>query len=249
MMSDFIAALPMYDWLECRAETDAQWRRLRDTLRENGVPAPEALTRGDDLQALWRDPRLLLAQTCWGPMEAGLQEHARLVGQPDYSAYEGGEGAFYSSVILMRAGAGDAVPAPLDGAASIPLERLRNKSLAYNEPVSMSGILALTRHLKAMGSDLSLFSERVQTGGHRASIIAVAERKADVCAIDCRSWSLAQRFEPAAGEVQSVGWTGQRLGLPYITSRATDARLVETLRRVLANPASAHLQDQRAAAR
>ncbi|MEQ9179584.1 MAG: phosphate ABC transporter substrate-binding protein, partial [Nitratireductor sp.] len=35
-MSAFIAALPMYDWPECRAETDAQWAALAGRLRAAG---------------------------------------------------------------------------------------------------------------------------------------------------------------------------------------------------------------------
>ncbi|TIX59554.1 MAG: phosphate ABC transporter substrate-binding protein, partial [Mesorhizobium sp.] len=35
-MSDFVAALPMYDWPEMRSEVDAQWARLRDAFRQKG---------------------------------------------------------------------------------------------------------------------------------------------------------------------------------------------------------------------
>ena len=41
----FIAALPMYDWPEVRAEVDAQWAAVREELRKRGVNAPERLTR------------------------------------------------------------------------------------------------------------------------------------------------------------------------------------------------------------
>ena len=44
-MSNFIAALPMYDWPETRAETDAEWARIRDSLRAQGVDAPESVVR------------------------------------------------------------------------------------------------------------------------------------------------------------------------------------------------------------
>ncbi|MBD9446543.1 hypothetical protein [Rhizobium sp. RHZ01] len=40
-----IAALPMYDWPEVRAETDAQWEQLRDELLFRGIDAPERLAR------------------------------------------------------------------------------------------------------------------------------------------------------------------------------------------------------------
>lgn len=233
-MSDWIAALPMYDWLECRDETDAHWRRLRDALRGRGVNAPEALSRGDELQALWRNPRLLLAQTCWGPMEAGLARHVRVVGQPDYSAYEGGAGPHYSSVIVMRKGmAGRDVAAPGDGRALLPLDGMRGTRLAYNETLSRSGFLALIQDLREAGETIEIFSEKRETGGHRASLEAVRDGRADVCAVDCRSWALAQRFVPGLDGLRIAGWTARRLGLPYVTSPETDAETLASLRSVL----------------
>ena len=59
---------------------------------------------------------------------------------------------------------------------------MRGKRFAYNSLDSMSGIIALSRDLEAMGESLDIFSERIETGAHRASIVAVAEGRADVCA-------------------------------------------------------------------
>jgi ABC-type phosphate/phosphonate transport system substrate-binding protein len=255
----------MYDWPERQDEVDAEWARLRDHLRASGVDAPERLARRNDdlpdvaggikdgegaiiapdpatlpkdkfdLPTLWQHPKLLLAQTCWGPMELGLSRHVQVIGQPDYSSCEGGQGEFYSSVILMRAESPErGVLSPLDGRAVNPLDRLRGERLAYNGEDSMSGIIALTRDLAAMGEDISLFPQRIETGGHRASMIAVAQGLADICAIDCRSWALAQRLEPAAKLLQPVGWTSRRKGLPLITSINTPAAMVAKLRLVLA---------------
>ena len=272
-MSRFIAALPMYDWPEVRAETDAQWARLRDGLCRRGVDAPEGLTRANtpegrlDLAALWRDPALLFAQTCWGPMGQGLAEHVQVIGQPDYSAFEGGEGEFYSSAVVMRRNgappsalpgispsrgeigqspapklpisplegempgrAEGGVPAPTDGRPILPLGLLRGRRLAFNSADSMSGILALTSDLEAMGESLGVFSQRVETGGHRASVVAVAGGRADVAAIDCRSWAMARRFEPAAQKLAVVGWTGRRKGLPYICARNLPPETLAALR-------------------
>lgn len=249
-MNRFIAALPMYDWPEVRAETDAEWARLRDAFRAAGIDAPEHLVRrngdmppvpggirdaeGDviapdpatlppdefDLPTLWLHPDLLFAQACWGPMELGLARHVRVVGQPDYSAFEGGHGEHYSSVLLMRADELSGASIPAHGSTHLPLDLLRNKRLAYNSDDSMSGIIALTRDLAAMGESLDVFSQRLETGGHRRSIVAVAEGRADVCAADCRSWAMAQRFEPASRRLRVVGWTGLRKGLPIIASRS-----------------------------
>jgi ABC-type phosphate/phosphonate transport system substrate-binding protein len=266
-MSEFIASLPMYDWPESRAETDAEWARLREAFGAAGLDAPEGLVRRNanlpavsggirgadekilapdpaslrpdelDFLAIWLHPRLLFAQTCWGPMEQGLSRHVQVIGQPSYDAFEGGQGEFYSSAILMRRSAGGQrhTPSPSDGSAAIPLHLLRNRRFAFNSTDSMSGIIAPARDLEAMGENLGLFSGRLETGGHRDSIVAVAEDRADVCAVDCRSWALAQRYEPAAAEVEVVGWTKRRKGLPYIASLSTPREIVRTLTETLRN--------------
>lgn len=237
-MTGFIAALPMYDWPEVRAETDAQWARLRDAVRRRGIAAPTALTRQDrssgglELMALWRDPNLLFAQTCWGPMGLGLADHVQVIGQPDYSDCEGGEGELYSSAIVMRR-EGD-IEAPPDGRAVLPLDLLRGKRFAFNSTDSMSGYLALERDLSALGESFSLFCGQTETGGHRASIRAVAEGRADITAIDCRSWAMARRFEPSARELAVVGWTARRKGLPFITAKTTPQSAVAALKQALA---------------
>ncbi|WP_309085845.1 PhnD/SsuA/transferrin family substrate-binding protein [Chelativorans sp.] len=261
-MSALVAALPMYDWPEVRAETDAHWARLRVCLAERGIDAPVHLVRRNadlpavlggirgpdgqllapdpatlppdelDLRALWLHPSLLFAQCCWGPLELGLAEHVQVVGQPSYDGFEGGEGTLYSSAILMREAEGS-VKAPAGGIAFISVDLLRGRRLAYNEPHSLSGLLALQRDLEAMGEGLSIFAERIETGSHRASLAAVAEGRADVCAVDCRAWALARRFEPAAARLTVVGWTRRRLGLPYITAKNTAPERFLLLQRAL----------------
>ncbi|MDF3151409.1 PhnD/SsuA/transferrin family substrate-binding protein [Mesorhizobium sp. XAP10] len=263
-MSELVAALPMYDWPEVRDEVDAQWVLLRDAFRQKGIDAPEAIVRrnGDlppvpggirdaagaliapdpatlppdelDFHRLWLHPLLLFAQTCWGPMELGLSRHVQVVGQPSYDAYEGGQGELYSSALVMRIGEGPEVRSPADGSALIPLDLIRGKRFTFNSLDSMSGIIALTRDLRAADEGLDIFSSRSESGGHRASIVAIAEGRADVAAIDCESWALAQRFEPAARKVAIVGWTGRRKGLPFITARATPEKTVRAMREALA---------------
>ncbi|KRB33324.1 phosphate ABC transporter substrate-binding protein [Mesorhizobium sp. Root695] len=263
-MSELIAALPMYDGPEVRDEVDAQWARLRDAFRQKGIDAPQTLVRcnGDlppvpggirdaegklvapdpatlppdelDFHRLWLHPALLFAQTCWGPMEFGLSKHVQVVGQPSYDAYEGGQGELYSSALVMRKGEGPEVRSSADGSPLLPLDLIRGKRFTFNSLDSMSGFLGLTRDLQAAGESLDIFSSRSESDGHRASIIAVAEGSADVAAIDCESWALAQRFDQAAKKVAVVGWTGRRKGLPYITAATTPEKTVRALREAIA---------------
>ncbi|MER9295642.1 PhnD/SsuA/transferrin family substrate-binding protein [Mesorhizobium sp. M0621] len=201
------------------------------------APDPATLPPDElDFPSLWLHPALLFAQTCWGPMEFGLSKHVQLIGQPSYDAYEGGKGELYSSAIIMPADGGISVPSPTDGRAVIPINLIQGKRFTFNSLDSMSGIIALSRDLDDLDplSQSDLFSENLHSGGHRASIVAVAEGKADVAAIDCESWALAQRFEPAVQAVKVVGWTRRRKGLPFITAKTTPAAIVAVLREAIA---------------
>jgi ABC-type phosphate/phosphonate transport system substrate-binding protein len=263
-MSKFVAGLPMYDWPEARGEVDAQWALLRDAFRRRGIDAPETIVRSNrelppvpggipdaageviapdpatlppdefDFHQLWLSPALLFGQSCWGPMELGLAPHVQVIAQPNYDAFEGGQGELYSSALVMAADGDSSVASPPHGKAVIPLDLLRGKRFIFNSPDSMSGLIAPTRDLEARGESLDIFASLGESGGHRSSIVEVAEGKADVAAIDCRSWALAQRFEPAAKGVKVVGWTARRKGLPYITARTMPASVVAAMREAVA---------------
>ena len=222
------ATLPMYDWPEARAQVDTFYGALRARVPE----LPATLTRPTTeaaLHALWRDPALVLGQTCWGPLQAGLSVHVHVLGQPDYSDVPGGQGVRYRSAIVMRTGLACAVPD--HDAACLP-QGLAQMRAAINAPDSLSGCIALAQD---MGQP-DLAHRALVTGSHRAALRAVAGAEADFAAIDCRSWAMALAHEPAAQGLVVVGWTALRPGLPFITSRATPlglrARLVDALARL-----------------
>jgi ABC-type phosphate/phosphonate transport system substrate-binding protein len=207
----------MYDWPEARAGVDAFFARLREAVPE--LPAGlERLESEPDLDAHWRDPALMLSQTCWGPMRFGLAPHVAVLANSTYDDVPGGRGTFYRSAIVMRDGA--AVPPPAAAEAIIP-DGIGGLRPAINGPKSLSGALSLAEDL----SDPGLPARALVTGSHRASIRSIAENRADFAAIDCRSWALAQAHEPAARVLTVVGWTALRPGLPYITSRSTPPAL------------------------
>ena len=70
-----------------------------------------------------------------------------------------------------------------------------------------------------MGYDLGIFPEQIATGAHRQSIQCVADGRADLAAIDARSWSLAKTYSiELTNQLAVVGWTSRRPGLPFITA-------------------------------
>ena len=233
-----LAMLPMYDWPEGQEEVDSFYRALRERVGD----LPESLTRPDSDEALaaaFRDPQLFLAQTCWGPLKAGLLDHLHVLAQPSYGDVPGGSGAFYRSAIVMRTG--KACPAPSAEFWGVVFAAPMADGLrpAINDRLSLSGCIAPTEDLNEPG-----FAERaLVTGSHRASVRAVASGEADFAAIDCRSWAMALVHEPAARTLVVTGWTALRPGLPYVTSHQTPdglrGRLTDALLSLGALPALA----------
>jgi len=224
-----LACLPMYDWPEEHAAVDALWAGIR-ACAGGDLPAVLARPAGEAaLFALWRDPALVLSQTCWGPLSLGLLPGLRVLAQPDYSEIAGGQGPLFRSVVIGRKGIARAAPeGPL---ADLPDGLLSGRVLAANARHSLSGWLALAGDL---GIDPARSAAGVViTGGHRASIRAVAEGRADIAAVDCRSWALALRHEACTKGLVVLGWTAARTGLPYVTGPLTvparEAALRETL--------------------
>lgn len=208
----------MYDWPEIRGRTDAFWTTVARALRDQRVAAPERLSRPADVAAAWRDPALLLGQSCGLPYVSGLCGDAVPVARPVYDAEGCGAGT-YRSALVCRAGEHG------------PLEAFRGRVAAVNEYGSQSGCNALADAVRPLGD--GFFGEVLLTGAHRASALAVAGGQADVAAIDAIAWALFAEIEPAAhGRLAVLGWTPETPVLPFITAPAHRA-LIPALRRAL----------------
>lgn len=195
-----IAALPMYDRPELRAETDALWAAIRDALRARDIDAPDSLTRDRDLWEVWQSPDLILAQTCGLPFRARLHSRVTLVATPDYGLPDCPPG-HYRSVILARD-------------AALP----NRPRVALNDPLSQSGWAAL--HGWATARALSLGPVTL-TGSHAASARAIADGIADLAAIDAQTWRQLIRFDHADPRLE-IARTPATPGLPLITARGRD---------------------------
>ena len=239
-----LAALPMYELPPLRAATDAWWQGLARHMAAAGVAGlPTALTRPGEgvggLYDIWRAPNLRFAQTCGYPLTHGLRGQVRLLATPAYDC-PGCDGARYCSFLLVRAG---------DPAAT--LADLKDRIAAINGPDSQSGYAALRASLAPLAQGQPFFSKVIETGGHRASMEAVAAGRADLCAVDCVTHALLAGHLPALSEALRVlGESPSAPGLPYITAAATTdeelARLREGLFAALDDP---DLAETRAALR
>ena len=242
-----IASLAMYDFAPAlQAANDRLWQGIRDGLRAAGLAAPQDLTRGEAAYwPAWQSPDLVLSQTCGYPFRARLWDKVTLIATPDYDLPDCPAG-HYVSVYVARS-----------DDPRRELTAFADAGFAYNEALSQSGWAAPQNHAASLGLR---FQGRLQTGGHRASALAVARGLADFAAIDAVTWALLQRHDPGVAALREIGRTAPPTpALPFIAAKGVD-RLVyfevlaaaiaalapvdrETLmlRGIVALPASAYL--------
>ena len=225
-----IASLAMYDWPQVRAEHDRLWSLIREALADDGVAAPEALTRDGSLWEIWESPALILGQTCGMPYRTRLHGQVELVGTPDYALPGAAPGQYYSELIARARDPGEAVD-------------FIDRTLAFNGQDSQSGWAAPQNQMARLGLR---FTHTLHTGAHRDSARAVAEGRADIAAIDAVSWRLIVAHMPElAGKLRVIGHTDPTPGLPLITAKGRDtaplARAVAAAVAALAAPDRAAL--------
>lgn len=210
----------MYDLLELRAQTDALWMHLARAMRHAGVEdVPDSLTRQARYQELWNRPNLLFSQTCGYPMVHEYSSVLRPLAVPRYSV-PGCSGSEYRSAIVVRA-----------GVKRLEIGAFRGAICAVNSPVSQSGYNALRALIAPLAENRRFFSQVKITGSHVNSIASVAAGDADICAVDCVTHALLNRYRPAALEgTRVMSYTPCCPGLPFVTRTDLDSDQFERLR-------------------
>ncbi len=209
-----LVSLPMYDWPEVSDALDRLWGSIRQSLDELGVDAPVERARPDESITHWRNPSLLLSQTCGLPLRRHLLDAVMVIGAFDHRlpATDPGD---YHSVVIVR----DDHPAKTIG-------EIQQATAAVNTADSQSGHAAL-RH--ALIGHAGSITRVVSSGSHRRSVQFVAAGQADIASIDAVSWELARSHEPAAAGCRVLTRTPPTPGLPLITARC-NADLLPHLR-------------------
>ena len=226
-----IAQLPMYDFPELRPAVDALWQAIAAQLRAAGMDeVPAALSRELTHHAGWRHPDLLFGQSCGYPALHQFRDVLRIVAAPIHDA-PGCSGPTHCSFILVPA-----------ASASHNLADLRGARFALNSWDSNTGMNLARLAFAPLASRGQFLGEIVETSGHVASLIAVADRRAEAAAIDCISYALLVRHRPRlAAATRIVARTAQSPTLPFVTARwrstATIERLRDALAACLADPA------------
>lgn len=217
-----IAALPMYDFTWVRDATDRFWATLRDNLRRRGIDAPERLDRSRGAWDIWKDQRLLVAQTCGYPFYAVLRHTVEAVAAPIYS-FTGCEGPYHRSFLVARAG--DTRHALTD---------FRESRAAVNGFDSNTGMNLFRAEIAPLAEGKPFFSEVVETGSHAGSLTALVEDRADLAAIDCVSYAFIARGMPQIVRATKVVFVSRPTpALPFIVSKFMPAETRAAVRHAL----------------
>jgi len=180
------------------------WQGIRSALGYG----PGTLARNVDFMETWQSPDLLLSQTCGMPFRTRLHGHVSLIGTPDYGL-PGCRPGYYFSVLVVRADDKRQALTDFSGA-----------KFAYNEALSQSGWAGPMIHLNRAKIR---FDALVETGGHHASALAVAEGRADMAGLDALTWALLGEHESdLANNLRVIATTTPTPTLPYITAKGRD---------------------------
>ncbi|KQM60124.1 phosphate ABC transporter substrate-binding protein [Sphingomonas sp. Leaf16] len=213
----------MYDHPAQRAANDALWAAVAHDLHAQGIDAPARLDRDRPVEAIWRDPALLLAQACGFPLVADPDLDLRVIAVPSYAVTDCAPGRHCSRIVVRAE----------HGAGS--LADLRGSVAAINAPLSNTGANLLRASVAPLAKGQAFFDGIIVTGSHRDSVRAVAAGRADVAAIDAVTFAAIERFEPGAvAGLRSIGTTRSTPALPLVTARATPPAVCEALGSALA---------------
>ena len=217
-MTGRIASLGMYDHPAQHTANDRLWSAIAAVLRERGVAdVPARLDRTRDVHAIWRDPALLFGQACGYPLIADPTLDLQVIAFPISAGRESG------SVIVARA------DDPRRAVAAC-----RDSRAAINDRQSNTGMNLFRATIAPFAGQGAFFAEVLETGAHRASIVAVGMGKADLAAIDSVTYAAIARFEPAlVTGLKIVAPSPASPSLPFVTAAGTDAETVAALQSAL----------------
>jgi ABC-type phosphate/phosphonate transport system substrate-binding protein len=216
-----IANLMMYRRAELEQPHSNFWTLVRGHLHAAGIDAPETLSQDAEEFSVWKDPDLVLSQTCGMPYRLWLHDRVNLVGTPDYGLPKCPAG-FYRSALIIRA----------DDPRTELLE-FKDSPFAYNQTFSQSGYAAPYWHAKPNGF---WFENRLSTGAHLKSAQAVASSKADIAALDAVTWRNIEKYDRFADQLRVLDWTAATPALPLITAKANDpSTIFSAVENALAN--------------
>lgn len=215
--------LGMYDMPQIASANDALWAAVRGALGR-GV---QSLDRTREFWDIWRDPSLILAQTCGYPYRARLHGSVHIIAVPDYGL-TGCAPGYYRSALVVR-----------DNSAIAQITDAAGARFAFNEALSQSGWAAPQHALLQAGVQVGSL---VETGAHAASLAAVSRGDADICGVDLHTLNLLTGFGTCPPGLKVIHLTDPTPGLPFICAPGEDVPAIRAaLEKARTLPAAAPL--------
>jgi ABC-type phosphate/phosphonate transport system substrate-binding protein len=163
----------------------------------------------DTGESVLRDSGLFIGHTCGYPLMKHLQDAVTPFCVPVFDV-SGVEGNLYSSRFIVAT----------DSAIN-SLAECGGRIAAINSRDSNSGMNVLRHAIAKLNPATPFFASTVNSGGHLQSLTAVAEKRADVAAIDCVSFQFIEDQLPElTARVRSIGDSVKTCGLPLVMSNA-----------------------------
>jgi ABC-type phosphate/phosphonate transport system substrate-binding protein len=231
------ASLPMYPLPETASATVAFWDALCMRLVTKGLDIRDLVFEDPLVNVPERiGPDVLFTQFCGYPLFKLFRGQGAVLATPSF-AFTGCEGPNHCAFFMVR--------------AKDPAERfedLRGRVFGCNSRLSNTGMNLPRLTLARIAEGRPFFRSVVMTGGHLASLDHLDKQTIDACSIDCVTWGLFRKFRPThAMRYRILGRTPPSPSLPYVTSAATDAKLVialrESLDEVFSDPATVALRE------
>lgn len=223
------ASLPMYNLPEMRSANAAFWAAMcleAGRLGLTGLPA--RLDDGRPAVPAVLENDLIFSQVCGYPLQTIFRGQAILLGAPCYAA-EGCEGPTHVGVFVVHR------DAPFR-----TLSDLAGRRFAFNSIHSNSGMNLPRRAIAELAGGQPFFGSIIETGGHPASLDRVISGDVDATCVDCVTYAFCCDYRDAVREhTRILCATPPSPAIPFVTSVATPAALVETLGAALARVGAA----------
>jgi len=159
----------------------------------------------ESAKEILRDSRLFIGHTCGYPLMHGLRDDLTPVCVPMFDV-PGTEGKYYASQFIVG------IDSEIES-----LSDCYHRVAAMNDTDSNSGMNLLRHAIAPLSQGKSYFSTVRETGSHIQSFFDVAERRADIAAIDCVSYQLiVDSWPDMAARVRSIGFSEKTCGLPFV---------------------------------
>ena len=192
-------------------ELQHAWRVLYDRFRllhDDGDQLDKDLVF-DTGESVLRDPGLFIGHTCGYPLLKHLHDSVTPFCVPVFDV-SGCEGKAYSSRFIVAT----------DSAIN-SLADSSGRTVAINSIDSNSGMNVLRHAIAKLDPEVPFFAAVINSGGHLQSLTAVAEKRADIAAIDCVSFQFIEdRWPELTARVRKIGDSVKTCGLPLVTPNA-----------------------------